>query len=491
MKDLDITHGLSPTGSASNHSPSSDPDSDHDFEEHDSLLDPFEVESDEDGSSNDGNLLQNTQDNSGPDRSEALLRAKIPLNPFPSVSPSDRGGSSMFNEKHTIEIHKPTARHYDVDSFTRLLMTGKGDPPRKSTSNGETYEPNITNAISFAPIPAIPGPQPNNAQYILQDSHGFSSNDERRGMVSKSNVGIYNMRPAASQFPHEKTSERASPKTNVSHGLPYPTPGSPVSPIEPTSSSTPNSPVNLNKPLPPPPTSSRPQTLPSHEGGVSADVNTREKVLSNQADPSDSTLPLPLVSRYSSFPRPNSLVVTQERPASGSVNRTEELQATSINLPPPSPKQPPPPLPPPRRQGRARGISASSTSSAISGASASNTPFSADDFASKPFKPQPPARTPSNSSMTRPTRRSTHPDSPSTIPPPVPPQRRNSSRSSYNKAGTSTQHQPGRQNSDLWALWASNPDEAVPGQKNPESDVLAGLSELQREVDELRGKIHG
>lgn len=490
-----MTHGSSPTGSATNPSPSSDPDSDQDFGEHDSLLDPFEVESDEDGSSNDENLLQNTQENSGPDRSEALLRAKIPLNPFPSNPAGDRKGNSTSNEKHAIESHTPPARHYDVESFTRLLLTGKGDPSHKSASNGETFKADITNAISFAPIPAIPGPPLNYPQHISKDSHGFSSNDERRGMELKPNVGLYNMEPAAaSHYHHEKTSERAFQKTTFSHSPPYPTPGSPISPKESTSSSTPSSPVNLNKPLPPPPTSSRFSMPPSHEIGASSDVNAHEKVLLNQADPPDSTSPLPLISRYSSFPRPNSLVVTRERPASGPLNRYEELQASSASLPPSSPKQPPPPLPPPRRKGRARGVSASSTSSAISGASASNIPSSTDDFASKPFKPQspnPPARTPSNSSITRPTRRSTHPDSPSTVPPPVPPQRRNSSRSSYNKTGKTAEHFLVRQHSDLWALWAANPDESLPGQRSSKTDVLADLSELQREVDELRGKIHG
>lgn len=483
-------HGMSPTASTSNPSPSSDPDSDHGIEEHDSLLDPFELESDEDESSNDENLLQNTQGNTGPDRSKALLNAKIPLNPFPSILASDRRGTNVRSEIRTVESHKRPGRQYDVDSFTRLLLTGEAGS-RELSSTGETHNTNSTNAISSASLPTVPGPRLNNRQNISQGSQGSALNDKRQGMVSKSDGRRERMQLAASQHHPEKSAEGASQEIIFSQDLPSSPLSSATSPVQTTSSSTPSSPINLNKPLPPPPAASKSQMLPSVYNGVSVGVNVRENTFSNQASPSDSNPPLPLVSRYSSLTRLNSLVVTPEQPILGSANRLEELQASPISPPPPGSKQPPPPPPPPRRQGRARGISASSTSSAISGASASLIPSSNDESSSRPFKQQPalpPARTPSNSSMTRPTRRSTHPDSPSIVPPPVPPPRRNSSRSSYNRAGQAAEYSPNRQHSDLWALWASP---SARGQELPETDVLAGLSELQREVDELRGRIHG
>lgn len=486
-------HGLSPTASTSNPSPSSDLDSDRGFEEHDSLLDPFDLESDEDGSSNDESLLQNTRGNSGPNRSKALLGAKIPLNPFPSILASDRRVINMASEKHAVDSHKRPGRQYDVDSFTRLLLTGEGSSPRESKPIGETYNAIGTKITSSAPLPAVPEPRLDNHQYISQGSPGSSLNDERRGLVSESDSRIENMRPAASQHHHGKPTEGTFQETISTQDLPSLFSGSTASPVEPTSWSTPSSPINLNKPLPPPPAASGSQALPFVDTGVPIDINVRENTFSDPANLQNSNPHLPLVSRYSSHTRLNPLVVTSERLVSGSANGSEELQASSISHPPSSSKPPPPP-PPPRRHGRARGVSSSSTSSAISGASASLTPSSTDEFSSRPFKQQPvlpPARTPSNSSMTRPTRRSTHADSPSVVPPPAPPPRRETSRSSYSRSGQLAEYLPNRQHSDLWALWASPPTKVLQGQEISDTDVLAGLSELQREVDELRGKFRG
>ena len=480
-------HGLSPTTSTSNPSPSSDPDSDHDFEEHDSLLDPFELGSDEDESSDDENLLQNTQDNSGPDRFKALPKAQIPLNPFPSIAAIDRRGISVASEKDAIQSPKRPGRQYDVDSFTRLLLTGERGPPRPSTSTVEIYNVNSANAISSASVPSIPGPPLNNRQYISQISQGSSLNDEHRGPVSESDGRIERMRPTASQQHHEKLIEGTSQDPASLNS------NSTASPVDPSPSLTPSSPVNLNKPLPPPPVISRSQIPPSIDNGVSLGVIMRENTFSNQANPSDSNTPLPIVPRYASLTRLNSFLVTPEPPFQESADRSEEGQASSISPPPSSLKQPPPP-PPPRRPGRARGVSASSTSSALSGTSASLIPSSTDESSPKSFKQQPalpPARTPSNSSMARPTRRSTRPDSPSIAPPPVPPPRRDSSRVSYSTGGQTAEYLPHRQHSDLWASWASSPAKDLQGRKLSEIDVLADLSDLQREVDELRGKIHG
>lgn len=434
-------HGLSPA-TKSNHSPTSDSDSDDDLEEHDSLLDPFELESDDDGSSNDEDLLQNTRGNSGPDRSKALLRTKIPPNPFHSTLASESRKNNITNDEHATETSRPPERHYDVDSFTRLLLTGEG-----------------------------------------------------RGLVSKSDGTMEKMRPAAPQHHNEKPMIGTSEETELSQDIPLLPSVSTASPVKPTSWSTPSSPqapVNLNKPLPPPPVTSESQILPSADTGVPVDISLRDNIFLDQANQSNSKPPLSLSSRYSSQTRLNPLVVTSERSSLGSGNGFEELQASYIS-PPPSGSKPPPP-PPPRRHGRARGVSASSTSSAISGASASLTPSSADEFSARPFKQQPaipPARTPSNSSMTRPTRRSTHPDSPSKVAPPAPPPRRETSRNSYSRSGQIADHLPlriNRHNSDLWASWASPPAKAVLGEELSDTDVLAGLSELQREVDELREK---
>ena len=491
-------HDLSSVASVSNQSPSYDSDSDDGLEEHDGLLDPFELESDDDESSDDDALLQNTQGNSGPDCSRTPLDAKMPPNPFQSTLASESRWTTKNDERSAFENSEHPRRHlYDVDSFTKLLLTGKASSSGDTVFTNKTHDHGNTSTTSPAPFPAMLEPQAKNRQYFPETLQESSVIDERQRLASMSDSAIKKMTPVTLGQLHEGYSKEASRGATLSQA-PHSLSGFVGSPTEPTSKSTPSSPqspVNLNKPLPPPPVLSASHTPPSADAEMLVDVTVRENKISDQAVPSNSKPLLPLTSRYSNYIKPEPLVVTSEQSILGSGNPLEGLRATSIN-PPPSSSKPPPP-PPPRRHGRARGVSASSTSSAISGVSAPLTPSSTDEFSSRLLKQQPPfppARTPSNSSMNRPTRRSTHPDSPSTLPPPTPPRRRETSRHSYIRSGQPAEHLPpgiDRQHGDPWASWKSSSAKAWPGQELSDTDVLAGLSELQREVDELRGKIRG
>lgn len=443
-------------------------------------------------------MLQNTRGNTGPDRSKALLRATIPLNSFQPTPDSGIERITPRSEKQAVETPKGPGRQYDVDSFTRLLLTGDASF-RRGVPAEQTYTKNSITSTSQSPLQANTGPLTNNSRYTSkspQDCEEPSYNDERNGVVSKSANKIDNLRSTTPQRYHGKPMERTFQDIMIPRDPSLVSSGSIISPLEPSSRSTPTSPqapANLNKPLPlPPRASGSPKLLPT---GIDLFVGSsvREKRL---PDPVNQVDPKPPVSRYSSHIKFNSVVVTPEPSNLGSKDGIFQLETNLVDPPPSSSKVPPPPPPPPRRHGRARGVSTSSTSSAISGASGPLTPSSTDDFVSRPFRQQVavlPTRTPSNSSLTRPTRKIHYPNSPTTIAPPAPPPRRESSRSSYSRAGQSSDYLPpgiGRHNTDPWVSWASPPSsaEGVLGQKLSEADVLAGLSELQREVDELRGK---
>jgi hypothetical protein len=488
---------LSPASLNSAYSPSFDLDSDDNLE-HDSLLDPFELESDEDDSSNDEDLLQNTRGNAGPGRSKVLLRATRPLN---SSQPTLDGGIERItpgSEKQAVETPKAPGHQYDVDSFTRLLLTGDASFRRRVPAE-ETYSKNSTANTSESPLQADLGPLTNDRQYTSrspQDSKEPSCNHERSRLKSKSTNRTENVRPTTPQRYHGKPTERTFQDIMIPRDLSLVSSGFIIGPVESNSRSTPTSPqapANLNKPLPLPPRASGSPMLPPTDIDLSVSSSMQEKRLPDPANQVDPQPQVPPVSRYSSY---SPIVVTPEPSNLGWRNKTFRLETNPVDPPPSSSKLPPPPPPPPRRHGRARGFSTSSTSSAISGASASLTPSSTDEYVSRPFRQQPaipPTRTPSNSSLTRPTRKIHYPNPPTTIAPPVPPPRRESSRSSYSRAGKSSDYPPpgiGRHNTDPWASWKSPSPSAkgTLGQESSEADVLAGLSELQREVDELRGK---
>lgn len=489
-----MMHALSPVASISNNSPSFD--SDDDLEEHYGLLDPFELDSDDDEMTDDDDLLQNTQGNSGPDRSETLLGARMPANPFHSTLASDSRTIKTSRHRSADETSERPERHYDVESFTRLLMTGQGDSRQEKLLANTARNASSTQSTSSAPLPALPELRPHVRQRVPQSLHNVFLSDEQHGIASMSDRYGENIQIVTPGHYHGKLTSKADQGTTSTQALPTIPSSSTVSPTESTSRSvptSPQSPINLNKPLPPPPIASGHLTPPSADTAILIDPSIRQSEFSGLGS-SNLKPSISLLSRFSNYAGPETLVATSEQPLAGSGNRLGGFQANPHS--PPTPSSKPPPPPPPRRHGRARGISVSSTNSAISGASTSLTPSSTDEFSSRPFKEKPllpPARTPSNSSMNRLTRRSTHPDSPSTAPPSAPPPRRVTIQNNYNTSAHIEDTSQGidHQHPDPWASLISPPAKAWRAPELSGTDVLAGLSELQREVDELRGKIRG
>ncbi len=485
----------------------SDEHSDRDLE-HASLIDPFDNESDEGGttSEDEENLRRNTSGNTGYKKITVDI---MPPNPFRKTLASQEPISSVLrNEGSDPDPARPL---YDVDDFKRLLLTGERIATHANAlstvlapdSSSSTDASSISRQSIFEPLPG-------NNQDTPRTSHEVSpSEDDRKEPGDRISVGPRKAKPSTPEHRHGKlvagnVAPAVSPK-DPKLSIPASTykhaalgvHSIPISPWTPT---------DLNKPLPPPPVS------PGLEAPDQQLTATTEVAADNQRDTSSSSAlqapisrsssirsrPAPPPSRRQSLLRSNSLARGSEHRNSISEENLEALYPPSSAVSTSGSKPPPTP---PRRHGRARGLSASSTSSAIS-ANAAALPkiFSTNDKApassmSRP-PPLPPTRTSSVSSYKRPTRPATNPNSPLMAPPPAPPRRRRGSSQS-----SIIRPQPGEE-----YLSAPSPEGEVstgggdllthPPLANTAmefgfgegKDVMADLSALQRDVDELRRK---
>lgn len=489
---------------------SSGSDEDEDYE-HTSLIDPFDIESDDGGdTSEDGEKLrQNTRGNAGSLRSEEQF-ASMPPNPFRKTLASQTETTNWVrrNEKPDPDPSNPigggSRAHYDVEDFKRLLLTGESNASHATTisttivpdSSSNTDTSSISRQSIFEPLPE-------SHQDTPRTSHEVSpSDDERQAQKYKHAVSVRTGEPSGLERRDGTVTVGSMPQA-VS--FKNPTLSIPVSMFSPSvfpshstpTSSSPRTPTDMNKPLPPPPDLDAPENQASATGNIfdnhrDGSPSAHLQLLGNRS-PSIRSRPAPPVTRRHSQLRPNPLSKSPEQWKSILEEKPRKLESPPVP-PSPSSSKPPPP-PPPRRHGRPRGMSTSSTSSAISATAVPPAPSPIDDTVSSALKarpPVPPTRTPSISSYKRPSRVSTNPNSPSMAPPPVPPpRRRGSSQSSLTPSRPSGEYilaSVDRQRADSGDSITLPPPatalELAPGGK----DVMADLSALQREVDELRSK---
>ena len=430
----------------------------------------------------------------------------MPPNPFrkTSASESEDISSAAINERPAEPLPKipsGTRPLYDVDDFKRLLLTGErnashGGPaltPTTHDSSSNTDTSSISRQSIFEPLPE-------NHQDTPRTSHEVSqSEDERQGVVHDFPGGEARVRPSVPVSHHGKPVKGNTLQTKSLHdSAKYSQDsisGSALSRHQ-SKQSISQSPTDLNKPLPLPPTSAfsgHPLTdikspIPSlQQDNLSPNLSQTQgnDNLSRKSPPA-----LPLARRRSQI-RHNPVSTNSERPISFIEVRSKEPDPSFVTLAAPGSKIPPPP--PPRRHDRARGLSASSTNSVLSVASTTLVPFSVDDPNLKSPKirpPLPPARTPSTK---KPPRLVTNSKFPSMAPPPTPPRGRGSSQSSLTSLYAGGDYHTAsaeRQRNDLGASSTLPPAASVPEAGSGNMDVLADLSALQRDVDELRGKLN-
>ncbi len=396
--------------------------------------------------------------------------------------------------------------HYDVDEFKRLLLTGETSVAEASalstpsihgqgTQNvGDTSSNTDASSISrhsiFEPLPEI-------SQDTPRTSHEVSpSGEERQLPVQNLSPRTERIRPPAPKTRHGNPASGTVPQ-NLScqdSGLSLQSSGNSNTTFPGWSTiDSPQTPTDLNKPLPLTP------AVEPLEGAVLkpalyANRRPRSEYIKPEGTQTNS-LPLkreppaPPLARRRSQRRPISLIGPSGRSMRISEENLVESKAQPQWIPLVSPKPPPPP---PRRSGPTRSLSTASTSSSISAFRAPSTTSATDDEntnTSKSPPPLPPTRTPSISSVKRPPRPSPDAKSSPTMAPPLPPRRRGSSHGSVTQSRSSGEYRADRCRSDSGAS-SIPPIGATPlGPGADDKDVLADLTALQREVDELRGKL--
>lgn len=474
----------------------------------DSPEDPFGAESDgAGGSTEDEDTRQNTAHNTGNHQSITGGASAMPANPFKKTlvdlgAESRPAPPSPGSEGRSMEAESKTTRpHYDVDDFKRLLLTGEKSvsganaavpppvnfqsPAHVGDSSSNTDASSISRQSIFEPISGLLQESPRSSHESLP------SDNERQRLVGSIPTASERIKPSTPRHRHGKLVKPNAPQTVSFEDPTLSISDSAVGAMAPVDRSIPRTSGDVDKPLPPlpPPLSSQPvRQIPVE----STDNDMRDAYLEFEDSPSSkiarkrSPPPPPLSRRHSQL-RAKPFASSTER----SMPITEEAPTESIQLsqsfPIASSKAPPPP--PPRRAGLVRGNSSSSMSTGASFTPMSDQ-FNATDFSTRsanPRPPIPPNRSPSVSSMNRPNQTPSIPES-SPMAPPPPPRRRGSSQSSYTPSGLSG-HYAERLRSDSGASSISHLAMTSVGPSGAEKkDVMADLSALQREVDELRGK---
>ncbi len=454
----------------------------------------------------DESTRQNTLSNSGDSTPKVQGQRAVPANPFAKTLASLNAETqpsltSPELEQRPSEAESKAGRpHYDVDDFKRLLLKGETNTPGPTAAVprpvsfqgqhgiGDSSSNTDTSSISRQ---SIFEPLSNQLQESPRTSHESSPADEERQQLAGSppfNLG--KTKPAVPRPRHGKLVKPNTPQTVSFEDPTLSFFDSVTLPAGPTQK-LPGTPNEGSKPLPAPPIEM--QTLVATNPDLEIPKRqpySASSELQGIPNPQKRNPPAPPLSRRHSLrPKP---FVTSER--STPISEEGSLESFPLSQSPPNTASKVPPPPPPRRAGQVRGESPSSISTTASAVAIQPQPRD-DEPSTKSARPQPPTPPNRSPSLSAVKRQSTQPftGSPSMAPPP-PPRRRGSSASSYNYnpsrlSGNYSTTATERMRSDSNASSISQLPMSSPTQSSPESrDVLADLSALQREVDELRGK---
>ena len=394
------------------------------------------------------------------------------------------GSVTRTEESTTQEVDSKSHRpHYDVDDFKKLLLTG--EKPRHaeqkpaglaaaasvSQSEVEEHENSSENASVFQ---APSSPAISSFNRTGGDTRTRADTDKgQESLASYSSSTAERAKPAAPKPRHGKLVTPAAPQT-VSFEDPAFSHASGDDPIisdlrrPATRDQTPRSPSQ--RPLPSlPRVNSNPTPL------------LRSRTVEDVSSPASERRPVP-------HPPP-ARRHGATRPTSSLIDSTWSTQGQQAMAGPTNPlsqqmDDPKPAPPPPRRSGRARNDSLSALPTTTS---SDQSVSSATGSISTP-----PSQSPSLLATGKSVQTSPHAASPSMPPPPPPPRRRGSSQGSYTPSRLSgdyrqmvAQRPRGDSGASSISQLQMTPEESGAERK----DVLADLSALQREVDELRGKI--
>ena len=476
--------------------------------EDDSPEDPFSADSAGAGSKVvDNDTLQNTLKNSGNLQSNTGLVGAMPGNPFKKTlaslgTESAPGPLSQGSQGRSMEAESKTTRmHYDVEDFKKLLLSGEKSgsgvntavPPPVSFQSrahvGDSSSNTDTSSISRQSIfESVSGP----VQESPRTSHESElSDDERQRLVRSITIASEKVKPVTPRHRHGKLVKSNAPQTVCFEDPTLSFFDAAMSAMAPIDRSMQGIPSSVDKPLPRLPSLPNTQRF-KQDPNEPTDSHIRGSCLESEQPQSSNSAqkrnpPAPPFSRRHSQLRAKNTASHTER----STPITEEAAADpiSISQSPPTASSKPPPPPPPRRAGLVRCTSSSSVPKGAPSTPMSDQSNTADvnTRSAKPRPPIPPTRSPSVSSVKRPNQTQSIPGSPSMAPlPPV--RRRGSSQSSYTPSRLSGYYtERGRSDSSASSISHLVMTPGAPsGAEN--KDVMADLSALQREVDELRGK---
>lgn len=372
-------------------------------------------------------------------------------------------------------------QHYDVEEFKKLLLTG-------GKGSTEHSIPNVP-IVSFGRSPdnqdmshinrSSMAHQSDLEADLHESSRTSSENIEERAFGTDFKVGSSKNRPPEPKHRHGKLVTANLPQT-VSFGDPALSIAEVNSTSDPTNSRTPGQ--QDGPPLFQTVADFAGSSVDRDEGDTSAKHHKRVP-------------PIPPLTRRQSGRRPLSTSSSMDDPirSRGISKASAEENSTHPDAPVKSSNVPPPP--PPRRSGITRGESSSSIPSIASAATAPDITAAseAQKPSSKTRPPTIPSRSPTISASTASHRTSSSSGSPS-VPSAPPPRRRGSSQSSYTPSRLSGDYRAvaERLRSDSGASSISQLQMSTnvdTGTGSERKDVMADLTALQREVDELRGKM--
>ena len=389
--------------------------------------------------------------------SKSVRATTKPINPFSRPLHGSRISKESNSQiaRHPVRVGEdppnPKKAQLDVNTFTRLLLTGarnSGNENATSTPHSHLQTPHLgsvdtssnTDASSISRQSIFERTAEAHHETPRTSHEGSPSEDVTNSWISGS-----------PRLERSKTLAPTMSQTRIPHTVSFTdaaisTPGTPPKTFTPSKSFRPTvqrSPSDLNKPLPP-----RPGLETDLFGLSLASEPMSMEPTELPAKQSGREPPKPPLSRRQS----------QLRQRDESKRSSIIAEETTAETWPANTKQPPPP--PPRRRSQKLGSEAAHIPNV---SNLGNSPSSqVERTQPQVFPPRPPpTRNPSTSSNRRPQRSSPAQGASVMAPPPPPPPRnRGISQSSYETPRRSTES----------------------------SDVMADLSSLQREVDELRGK---
>ncbi|KAL8908004.1 MAG: hypothetical protein Q9207_001078 [Kuettlingeria erythrocarpa] len=470
-------------------------------------VDPFNVQLD-DGTPQDddedlrGNTMANAAASGAP---QVLPTVSMPVKPA-VITPAlqfggDRSALGVRLQADNMPSAAPTNRpHYDVDDFKRLLLTGEklrtgtttsvSIPPAQGQglqfgdSNSNTDASSVSRQSIFEPHPEAHPESPSTSMDVPL------SDEERHGLI-QSTPATGRSRPSVPPSHHGKLVKQHKSQTVAFDSLSSSPPGRILQPMSSAEVSSPpalNALRHLNKPLPPPP---RAESTLSMEP-VSNLASNAIGIPDGSSAPPKHLSPAALKRSPPALPSARRQGQGRSRSSTNESSRSTSISEELSQYTHPSPSNSasttstkPPPLPPPRRAGTNLG-----QENADPSLNAVLPSDSAELMAFKLRPPAPPSRTPSTTSIKRLSRISSNAGSSMPAPPP-PPRRRGSSQSQSNftpsrLSGEYRVSSSERAESDLDASSTQQPAVLQPQTKG--KDVMADLTNLQREVDELRGR---